>query len=433
MKRKEKPQGVPTVARVLTDERIVELVYTEEAGRTRFAVWSGSTVEYVENLTTPEGELLIPIRASNNLIRHHAVLLPECAESYGSVNELLQEITEYLHRYVTLSDWFARVARYYVIFTWVHDFSNEAVYLRFVADWGSGKTRASSVLGGICYRGFFASGASTTSPLFHGLDQFRGTLVLDEADFRVSDAKADIAKILNNGTVKGFPVLRTMMNSNREFDPRAFHVFGPKIVAMRGAYEDEALESRFITERLDDVAMRPEIPISLPPEQRVEALRLRNKLLQYRFDFLRKLAVQPQFTHADLSPRMNQMLLPLLSVVEDENERALLVESMRAMEHSRTGALSSTLEADIVNTLLEVAAEEGIEKLSVGALTTRFIERFGKEYERSITNRYMGSLLRNRFGILTYKSHGIYLVQLSKARLNALCDRFGIARDVNRH
>ena len=70
--------------------------------------------------------------------------------------------------------------------------------------------------------------ASTVSPIFHILDMFRGTLVLDEADFRFSDEKAELSKILNNGNVQGFPVLRTMVNQKGEFNPRAFNVFGPK-------------------------------------------------------------------------------------------------------------------------------------------------------------------------------------------------------------
>src|SRR4029077_1692478 len=75
--------------------------------------------------------------------------------------------------------------------------------------------------------------------------------------------KAEIVKILNNGNVRGLPVLRTMMNRQREFNPQAFHVFGPKIVATRGSYEDKALESRFITEEMGARQLRTDIPINL--------------------------------------------------------------------------------------------------------------------------------------------------------------------------
>ena len=91
-------------------------------------------------------------------------------------------------------------------------------------------------------RADFASGASTVSPIFHTLDTFRGTLIFDEADFRFSDEKSQLVKIFNNGNVRGFPVLRTMISASRVFNPRAFNVFGPKIVAMRKAFDDPALE-----------------------------------------------------------------------------------------------------------------------------------------------------------------------------------------------
>jgi hypothetical protein len=148
------------------------------------------------------------------------------------------------------------VATYYVILTWLYDAFNELPYLRFRGDYGIGKTRALLILGSLCYKGFFASGASTVSPIFHTLDAFRGTLIFDEADFRFSDEKAEIVKILNNGNVQGLPVLRTMMNRQREFNPQAFHVFGPKIVATRGSYDDKGLESRFLTQEMGSRKLR---------------------------------------------------------------------------------------------------------------------------------------------------------------------------------
>ena len=121
-------------------------------------------------------------------------------------------------------------------------------------------------------------------PIFHTLDAFRGTLIFDEADFRFSDEKSEIVKILNNGNVRGLPVLRTMMNRQREFNPQAFQrSTGPKIVATRGSYDDKGLESRFLTKEMGSRELRPDIPINLPDAFREQALELRNKLLLYRF------------------------------------------------------------------------------------------------------------------------------------------------------
>jgi len=194
--------------------------------------------------------------------------------------------------------------------------------LRLRGDYGSGKTRALLTIGSLCYKGFFASGASTVSPLFHTLDAFRGTLLFDEADFRFSDERAEIVKILNNGNVRGLPVLRTMMNRQREFNPRAFQVFGPKIVATRGSYDDKALESRFITEEMGTRQLRTDIPINLPDAFKDEARELRNKLLLYRFHRRHDVKLDESLVDARLEPRLNQILLPLLSVVADAGLRA---------------------------------------------------------------------------------------------------------------
>ena len=177
---------------------------------------------------------LVPFSANNNLIKNEVVLLPREPRIYGSEAQLVADIRSFIHRYVDFGESFENAATHYVLLTWLYDAFNELPYLRLRGDYGSGKTRALLTIGSLCYKGFFASGASTVSPIFHTLDAFRGTLIFDEADFRFSDERAEIVKILNNGNVRGLPVLRTMMNRQREFNPQAFQVFGPKIVATRG-------------------------------------------------------------------------------------------------------------------------------------------------------------------------------------------------------
>ena len=107
--------------------------------------------------------------------------------------------------------------------------------------------------------------------------------MLDEADFRFSDQTAELTKILNNGNAVGFPVLRSVPNDKKLYDPRAFSVFGPKLIAMREFFRDPALESRFLTETMGREPPAKGIPISLPDSFAAEATALRSKLLAYRF------------------------------------------------------------------------------------------------------------------------------------------------------
>ena len=417
---------IPTVSRFLSNGRIVELVYLALERRTLLALYIDGKVTYESAFETAAGESLIPLSAENNLIKHQVLLLPEKCEDFGTVADIIAEIDTYLYRYVDLSDNFRKIAAYYILLTWVYDAFNELPYLRLRGDYGTGKTRALLVIGSVCYKAFIASGASTVSPIFHILDMFRGTLVLDEADFRFSDEKAELSKILNNGNVQGFPVLRTMVNQKGEFNPRAFNVFGPKIVAMRRAFEDPALESRFITEDMGQRSLRKDIPINLPDEQKEEGLALRNKLLSYRFAYRSRIKVDPSLVIPSLSPRLNQILVPLLSVVEDPRLRTEIQDVAKSLEEDLASEREATTEAQLLEVIVWLM--DGRPVVPIGKITSLFIERYAAEYERPITNRYIGSLLRKRLHLKTYKTNGIYVVSVKEEdKLQTLCARYGVA------
>jgi hypothetical protein len=264
----------------------------------------------------------------------------------------------------------------YALLSWVYDAFNELPYLRFRGDYGSGKTRALLVVGSICYKPFFASGASTISPIFHTLDTFGSTLIVDESDFRMSDEKAELVKIFNNGNVRGFPVLRSSATPQHTFDPRDFSVFGPKIVAMRHAFDDPALESRFLTEDMGKRPLRSGIPINLPDAQRDEARELRNQLLWYRFTTLRSAAIDTAAYDERLSPRTNQIVAPLLSVVSDPTLRTSIREHMARSEQVFRAERSASPEGQLLDVVLTLIGRDGEAYLAVAKITEAFIARF---------------------------------------------------------
>jgi len=417
---------IPTVSRILDDGQIIELVYLDDQRKTALAVFDGQNVRLLDTVLYGASELS-PVPATNNLIKHGALLLPGKPQPYGSVAELIESIREYVHRYVDLSERFQRIASYYVLLTWVYDAFNELPYLRLRGDFGSGKTRALIVIGSLCYKTFFASGASTVSPIFHTLDTFRGTLIFDEADFRFSDERAELVKIFNNGNAKGFPVLRTAVTVKKEFDPRAFNVFGPKIVAMRRSFEDPALESRFLTEEMGQRSLRDDIPINLPDAQKEEARSLRSRLLMYRFQTLAKIRVDESLVDPSLSPRLNQILVPLLSIIDDDQLLDEVRDSVKSFDQDLYAERSASTEAGILEILAEMLSEPGRANIPVADVTSAFVGRFGQEYERPITNRFIGGILRKRLRLSTYKSHGVYVVPATeKPKVDQLCIRYGV-------
>jgi hypothetical protein len=426
-KEQKQEKVIPAASRRLPDGGILELIYQPKTRRTAFAVFRGGAISIESSLEVDAGERLVPIPATNNLIKHKALLLPEKPEPYGSIGELIAAIQEYLFRYVDLSKRFQSIASYYILLTWVYDAFNELPYLRLRGDFGSGKTRALIVIGSLCYKTFFASGASTVSPIFHTLDTFRGTLIFDEADFRFSDEKSELVKIFNNGNAKGFPVLRTAVTVKREFDPRAFNVFGPKIVAMRRSFEDPALESRFLTEEMGQRSLRGDIPINLPDAQTAEARSLRNRLLMYRFQSLNRIRVDESLADSALSPRLNQILIPLLSIIDDKRLQEELRDSVKSFDHDLYAERSASPEAGVLEILAELLEKSERPNVPVSEVTAGFVSRFGLEYDRPITNRFIGGILRKRLRLSTYKSHGVYVVPATeKLTVNQLCIRYGV-------
>ena len=423
----EKKPAVPTTSAILDDDVIVELAYDAGRHRTFFVVFSAGRWTLQDRVTTSSGVTLVPFSPDNNLIANEAVFLPSEPHIYGSEDKLLAEIQGFIHRYVDLSPTFEKIAAHYVLLTWLYDAFNELPYLRLRGDFGNGKTRALLTIGSLCYKAFFASGASTVSPIFHTLNAFRGTLILDEADFRFSDEKAEIVKILNNGNVRGIPILRTMMNRQREFNPQAFQVFGPKIVATRSSYDDKGLESRFITEEMGPRKLRPDIPINLPPAMKEEARELRNKLLLYRFHRRFETKLDESLIDPKLEPRLNQILVPLLSVVGDPNLREDLRSVASEIQHGIVAERGLLAEAQVLEILAELMMTSDRDFVPLADVTLGLIERYDAEYERPITNRWIGGILRRRLNLRTYKSHGIYVVpSTERAKIEALCARYGV-------
>lgn len=424
----QKKNTIPTASAVLDDGSVVEMVCPHKTGRTVFAIYTAGRWTLQDNINVGSNTCLVPFSPNNNLIKNDVVLLPSEPSIYGSEEQLLTEVQHFIHRHVDFDPSFEKVATYYVLLTWLYDAFNELPYLRLRGDFGSGKTRALLTLGSLCYKGFFASGASTVSPIFHTLNAFRGTLIFDEADFRFSDEKAEIVKILNNGNVRGLPVLRTMMNQQREFNPQAFHVFGPKIVATRGSYDDKGLESRFITEEMGSRRLRPDIPLNLPESFRDEARELRNKLLLYRFHRRMHVKLDESLADPTLEPRLNQILLPLLSVVSDPDLRIELRTMALEAQLSLVADRGLLVEAQVLEILAELMVGSERSVIPLADIVTMFIERYGFEYERPITNRWIGSILRKRLSIKTYKSHGIYVVPRGdRSKIELLCTRYGVS------
>ncbi len=395
-------------------------------GGSCFTVCRYGVVSEEATLVTPSSRTLHPIPATNNLLTHKVVLLPKSVGESCKTEALAAEIAEHLERYVALSDDFRIIASWYIILSWVYDRFPQIPYLRLRGDFGSGKTRGLTVIGALLYKPMFASGATTISPIFHTLDLFRGSLVFDEADFRFSDERAEITKILNSGTVAGFPVLRSVQQDSKVFDPKAFTVYGPKLVAMRHDFSDLALESRFLTEEMGVRPVPAHIPHQLPRAADAEAERLRSKLLRFRFDNFWKCSPLETADAPGISPRGLQMLLPLLSLRPPHDVKQRLFRRVMHEEKDRGMVRGLAPAALLLQVAISAARKQNSSTIMLRDIVSDAALMHGDEFDRPVTARYAGSIMRTVLRFSLWKSNVYWVTLPPEVELRELCGRFGI-------
>lgn len=401
-----------------------ECVYKEESKKILFAIKTDSQINYQATHSKGNYEYA-PAPQIQKLIRSGTLKLAESAQPHISTQALINQIQDFIHRYVDLSNTFEIICTYYVLLTWLYDKHNELPYLRVRGDYGSGKTRFLNVIGSLCYKPIFASGASTTAPLFHLLNDIQGTLVLDESDFRYSDATAELTKILNNGNAKGFSVLRCEQSNNGRFNATAYSIFGPKIIAARESFADDALESRFITEDLGGKQLREGIPISLPSSFEDEAKALRNMLLHYRFAN----RTTPISTHSlgtsQATGRTQQVYLPLLSLIQNKGELSMVYNRITEYEEQIRSDRGLQTEAELLQVINNLMQDNT--SLSITQITKSFVIKYGQRYSRRITPKWIGHLLRSKLHLSTRKSKGVYIITEGQSeKLNSLFIKYDV-------
>lgn len=404
-------------------DTLIETVYDPESQETMYACYKDGQVEYLNTFTTLTNKEIYPPSGSSKIIRSGVVLFPSCAEEYGSKNDLFKEIKEFIHHYIDISSQYENIATYYVMMAWIYDKFHEIPYLRALGDFSSGKSRFIKTIGAICYRPIFVSGATTTAPIFRLIDKYKGTLVIDEADFQSSDKSTDIVKILNEGYSKGSFVMRC---KGDDHDPEPYEVFGPKIVATRGKFRDQALESRFIVEFMGKRKLREDIPLSLDHEFYEKAQGLRNKLLMWRF---KNYASDNLKTHKTLNSnihsRMNQIALPLLSLIDDEKTQQELMDFLAIYSAELKNDRGFTWEAIILQAIHKIE-ESGVTKMTVGAIADMIAEMEFKA--ENITARKVGSVLSNQLHLKTNRINQGYVLDTNSNRekIDVMYERYGV-------
>jgi len=339
---------------VLPDGTVGEMVVSSDDERSFMIVANGLVRKAYQYETAK-----ITYLPTNDRLVGEVVHFASTAVPYDSQARLFSEIKSFIHRYLELPADFEEITSLYVLLTWVFEFAPSIPYLRVIGDWGTGKTRFLQVAGAVCFRPIFASGATTPAPIFRILEQFRGTLVLDEADFKDSAAWSEMVKLLNNGYRPGMPVLRAD-KENGKWYPRSYQVFGPKLISTRFPFKDEALESRCLTSEMLALT-RDDIPRVLPPAFDKEVNELRSKLLTFRLANLTKLKGKTfgnELLEPNLQPRLQEILIPLKAML---NGDGAMVEALAGFVHRLQERLFTrrreSYDGKVLATIVELHAE----------------------------------------------------------------------------
>ncbi len=410
---------------VVFDEKVAETIYDPVSEKTQFVCYSNNKELEFTDKVEKNGEEIYPLASNSEILKKKVVLFPSEPLEYESEEILIGEIQKFIHKYLEISPMFERISSYYVLFSWIHDRFYEVPYLRAIGDFGSGKSRLLQTVGSICYRPIFTGGATTTAPIFRILDEINGTLVLDEADLRVSDMSTDIVKILNAGYQKGGNVFR--MGGKEMQDLKVFNVFGPKIVATREKFNDRALESRFLVEEMGIGRLRNDIPRRLSDEFWDEALILRNKLLMWRFrNYFKNLNFYEKPIEG-IHPRLSQIVSPLMTIIESEDMKEELKVFIQKYNEELTSDRNLSRESEIIFAILKIENDSNKKNITVGEISN-FINQETFDFDDKITAKKVGWYLSSKMQLKTERTRDGFVLNTNKNRnrINFWKERFGI-------
>lgn len=309
---------------------------------------------------------------ANRDVETGQVLFPSEALDFGSEEDLVGEVEEFLNYWHEQPNPIERKLDIaYVFLTYISDLIPQIPYRRVLGRFGTGKSTWLEVVGSICYRAVNLAGCDSEASLRRTFDLWKGTSLIDEADFSRSDLYSAVIKILNVGWDRKKGYYRCCDDR----DPRkvlSFYVYGPKLLATREPFKDPALESRCLT----FIAQENQTPKPLFRMRKFDewALKLRNKLLMWRFkrhwEFQSKIEKLEDLEvfrelygeNSTISSRIKQVLTPLSLVSSTLNWRGIaetLNEELKQVDPE------AQFEEDLKNVLKDMVQEGKITKKTV--------------------------------------------------------------------
>lgn len=355
---------------------LLEYCYDEETGRARFAYRDPSgKVDEADDLLI-DGKRYKPHWPDDKMITKGAIQFPSglARKDDGSIDrKSTRELTTIIaitirKNYLFRDMKWPQLASYWVMGTWLYDNFTELVYLRMVGDAGAGKSALLNLLGGMCYRAIKMSGADSESTFFRVVDDFRGTILFEEADLPDgSGADNPIVKFVNLGAMRGNYIYRNEEfmdgEGNKSWRPTPFETYCPKMFAMRGDFMDNAVASRAISLKLtsaETFELRDAgIPLRLSRAVMKSLKRIQNLCLTWRLHeySLQERELGWELVDMEIPARFNQVTMPMKSLAlnvdgtRDEDFLNQITILLRSHYQDIVGENSTTKEARVAEAI----------------------------------------------------------------------------------
>lgn len=400
-------------SKVLPDGTLLETTYNPIEQETWLAVHKDGDTQLKEKYVTEKGVEYTPIPASNDLLSKSFVKVASGLTPYAGDHELFKEIHDFIGQYMKLPKKFLTVSSVYVMLSWLYDCFNTLPYIRVVGTYGTGKSRFLQIMANLCRKSMLAGGSITTAGVFRTTDIVQGTLVFDEADFKASEMWSEIIKILNSGHTQGTAVVRMKPDkADGSYKTDVFDVYGPKVLASRERFSDQALESRCLTVQLLPLQNLTKA-IHLPPEFEDKSEGLRNKLLSFRFCNYHKIKADENTLRGLSFPRLKQSALALTSVASTINKDVLDTVLLYLQEYEKDLSLNQRgdIKADILECIVELTRTSQT-KIYMRNISDKFTIKYYKEYTDIPDRSNEGGVITYRSGTVSAKRIGTYVEKL---------------------
>ncbi len=114
-----------------------------------------------------------------------------------------------------------------------------------------------------------------------------------------------------------------------------------------------------------------------------------------------------------------------MSIIEDPKAQEDLQALARRYNQEATADRGMDTEAQVLEVIRDLATSAG--QLSVKEIANWFADRHGAEYERKVTPRWIGSILRKKLQLRPERVRGVFVVPASaRTKLERLYEKYGI-------